>query len=99
MREVRFEGIIKAVTRRQNTVVQYITTRPILNLCDQAMQRVGARVSRRWWDQEGIDLKAEKERAAEALALDFESESEEESEAEGETEPEVQGRREAYPVG
>ena len=38
-------------------------------------------------------------RAAEALALDFESESEEESEAEGETEPEVQGRREAYPVG
>ena len=59
MREVGFEGIWKAVTRNQNTVAQYIATRPILDLCERATQRVGERVSRRWWDQEVIDLKAE----------------------------------------
>ena len=82
MREAGFEGIRKAVTRRQNTVAQYITTRPILDLCEEAMQRVGARVSWRWWYQEGIDLKAAKERAAEAIAKDSKSESDLESEAE-----------------
>ena len=67
MREAGFEGIRKAVTRRHNTVAQYITTRPIMDLCEQATQRVEARVSWRWWDQEGIDLKVAKERAVEAL--------------------------------
>ena len=66
----------KDVTRRQNTVVQYIATQTILDLCERATQREGARVSRRWWDQEGIDLKAAMERPAEALATDSESESE-----------------------
>ena len=59
VREVGFEGIRKAVTRRQNTVAQYITTRPVMDLCERATQRVGVRASRRWWNQEGIDLKAE----------------------------------------
>ena len=71
-----FKGIQKAVTRRQNTVAWYIATQLILDLCERATQREGARVSWRWWYQEGIDLKAEKERAAEALATDSESESE-----------------------
>ena len=39
IREAGFEGIRKAVTRRQNTVAQYIATRPILDLCERAMQR------------------------------------------------------------
>ena len=82
-----FEGIRKAVTRRQNTVAQYIATHPILDLCERSTQREGVRVSWRWWDQEGIVLKAAKERAAEALATDSESESEEESETEVEAEP------------
>ena len=76
-----FEGTRKAVTRRQNTVVQCIATRPILDLCDQATHRVGARVYQRWWYQEGTDLKAAKERAAEATETDSESESEAEVEA------------------
>ena len=84
-----FEGIRKAVTRRQNTDVQYITTQPILDLCERATHRVGARVYQRWWNQEGIYLKAAKERVTEALATDSESDSEEESEAEVETEPEA----------
>ena len=91
MREAGFEGIWKAVTRRHNTVAQYITTRPILDLCERATQRVGARVSWRWWVQEGIYLKAAKERAAEAIATDLESELDLEYEAELETELEVEG--------
>ena len=54
MREAGLEGIRKSTTRRQNTVAQYIATRPILDLCEQATQRLGERVSRRWWEQEGI---------------------------------------------
>ena len=45
-----------------------------MDLCEWATQKVGGRVSRRWWDQEGIDLKTAKERAAEAIATDSESE-------------------------
>ena len=86
MREAGFEGIRKAVTRRQNTVAQYIVTRPILDFCERATQRVGVGVSWRWWGQEVIDLKAAKERAAGAIATDLESESDLESEAEVETE-------------
>ena len=51
-------------------------TRPILDLCERATQRAGARVSQRLWDQKGIDLKTAKERAAEALATDSDSELE-----------------------
>ena len=40
----------------QNTVAQYITTRPSLDLCKKLVQRLGAWVARRWWDQEVLDL-------------------------------------------
>ena len=76
---------------RQNTVAQEIATRLILDLCEQATQRVGARVSWQWWDQEGIDLKVAKERSAEAIATDSESESDLESVAEVDAELEVGG--------
>ena len=47
MREAGFVDIRKSITRRQNTVAQYIATRPLLDLCERATQRRGARVSRR----------------------------------------------------
>ena len=50
MREAGFEGISQSTTRRQNTVTQYIATRPILDLYERSTQRLGARVSRRWWE-------------------------------------------------
>ena len=49
-----------------------------MDLCGQSTQRMGARVSQRWWDQEGIDLETEKERAAESTTKDSESEAESE---------------------
>ena len=69
-------------TRRQDTVAQYIAMQPILDLCEQSTQRLGVRVSRRWWEQEGIDLEMEKERAAESTTTDLESEAESEAESE-----------------
>ena len=40
----------------QNTVSQYIDAQPILELCLVAKQHPGARLSMRWWDQDGLDL-------------------------------------------
>ena len=65
-------GIVRArtsVLRRQNTVAQFIATRPILGLCEGMEQRGGTRVPQRWWEQPGIDwrlAREQKEREAEA---------------------------------
>ena len=73
-------GIRTSITRRQNTVAQYIATRPILDLCKQATRRPGARVSQRWWEQAGIDLEgAQKQAEVPATRAETETESEEES--------------------
>ena len=64
--EAGFEGIRKYVTRRQNTVAQYIATRPIMDLCERSTRRPGARVSRWWWEKAGMDLEGAKKRATEA---------------------------------
>ena len=63
-----FEGIGKCITRRQNTVAQYIATRPILDLCERSAWRKGARVSRRWWEQDGLELEGAKKRVTSAAA-------------------------------
>ena len=75
------EGIRKSVTRRQNTVAQYIATQPIMELCERATLRPGVRVSWRCWEQEGIDLERSKKRAAE-IATRSEPDSEEEADVE-----------------
>ena len=51
------------ILRRQNTVAQFIATRPILGLCEVAERRRGARVPRRWWEQTVIDWKLAREKA------------------------------------
>ena len=77
MKEAGFKEIRNSVTNRQNTAAQYIATRPLMDLCEGAKQRGGARVSRRWWYQKGIDWETEKSRAAETDS-DSEIETEEE---------------------
>ena len=64
MREAVMVGIRTSITRRQNIVAQYIATRPILDLCEQATRRPGERESRRWWEQAGIDLEGARKQAA-----------------------------------
>ena len=67
--EAGFEGIGTYFMRRQNTVAQYILTRPILDLCERSTRRPGFRVSQRWWEQDGIYLEGGKKRAAAAAEL------------------------------
>ena len=59
-----FKRIRTYVTRRQNTVTQYIETRPILDLCERSARRPGVWVSQQWWEQDGLDLEGAKKRAA-----------------------------------
>ena len=64
-------GIVRArtsVLRRQNTVAQFVATRPILVICKETEQLGGTRVPQRWWEQPGIDwsLAQEKNERAEA---------------------------------
>ena len=76
-------GIRTLILWRQNMVTQFILTRPILDLCKTSTRRPGARVSRQWWEQTGIDLKGAQEKAAEAAEeteMDADSESEDEPE-------------------
>ena len=64
-------GVVRARTsalRRQNTVAQFIATRPILGLCKVAERRRGTRVPQRWWEQSGIDWRLAREKAAAAAA-------------------------------
>ena len=44
------------IRRRQNTVAQYIATRPILDLCKAAERKWTTQVGMRWWEKAGIDL-------------------------------------------
>ena len=58
-------GVVRArtsVLRRQNTVAQFIVTRPILGLCEVAERRRGTRVPQRLWEQSGIDWKMAREK-------------------------------------
>ena len=55
MDEAGLTDIRTSIQRRQNTVAQYVATRPILDLCEGARPQEGARVILRWWEQSGID--------------------------------------------
>ena len=44
------------ILRRQNTVAHYIVMRLLLDLCEEAVRRMGTRVSKCWWGWEGLDL-------------------------------------------
>ena len=79
MKEAGFTDVRTPINRRQKTVAQYIATRPLLDLCEGATQRGGARVTMRWWDQKGIYWEKAKARGAETA-----SESEPETDMEGE---------------
>ena len=86
MLEAGFKEISVYVIRRQNTVAQYIATQPIVELCERSARRLGAWVSRRWWEQEGMDLERAKDRAA------ADSDGEEAQRKEGAAQEETPGR-------
>ena len=82
---IKEAGIVRiwtSILRRQITVAQFIVTRPILDLCEKAVRRTGARVTRQWWEKTRIDWKGAREKAeaaeeaAEPALTDTDSESE-----------------------
>ena len=54
--EEGLEEVEAYVLRRQNTVLRYILTLPIMDLCSEVLRRPGTQVSKRWWVQEGLYL-------------------------------------------
>ena len=57
MKDTGMVGIRTSILRRQNMVAQYIATRTILDLYEQATLRPGAWVSWWWWKKTEIYLK------------------------------------------
>ena len=70
MREAGLTEIRTSILNRQNTVVQYIATRPLLDLCEGARAREGAKIPLRWWHQVGIELEAAKAKGVEQNTTD-----------------------------
>ena len=50
----------------QNTVVQYIATQSLMDLCEATERKKGAQVGLRWWEQADIDLTGSRDTAAAA---------------------------------
>ena len=65
MWEAGMTDIRKSIANRQNTVVQYIATRPLLDLCEGARAREGSKVPMRWWNQADIDWETAKSKGVE----------------------------------
>ena len=65
MREAGLTDIRKSIANRQNTVAQYIATRPLLDLYERARAREGAKVPMRWWNQADIDWETAKSKGVE----------------------------------
>ena len=83
--EAGLTDIRTSILKRQNTVAQYIATRSLLDLCEGARAREGAKVPLRWWDQAGIDWETAKAKGVETDRTDGtgkDTEGEEEQEDE-----------------
>ena len=89
MKEAGLTDIRASIQRRQNTVAQYISTRPLLDLCKGVRPREGARVTLRWWGQSGINWEKSKAKGTETETT---SGSESGTETEGEEEWEQESR-------
>ena len=61
------EEVEAYVLKRQNTAAQYIAMQLIINFCEDSLRWPWTRVSKRWWEQEGLDLVGVWEEAAAAL--------------------------------
>ena len=56
------EEVEEYIMQRQNTVIQYNSTQPLLDQCEEEVQQTGMWVYEWWWYQEGLVL--EKARTA-----------------------------------
>ena len=74
MEETGLEEAETYVTRRQNTVAQYIEIQPITDLCLEMERCRGARVYKRWREQGCLNLVGEWEAVTRAVEAEEEEE-------------------------
>ena len=55
MEEAELQEVDTYASRLHNTVVQFIATRPIMDLCLAAERSLESRVTKRWWEKDGLD--------------------------------------------
>ena len=56
MAESGVQDVETYVSCRHNTIANFIATRPVMDLGLAAAWHPEDRVSKRWWEQEGLDL-------------------------------------------
>ena len=66
MAEAGLKEVETYISRRQSTVVQFIVTRTIMDMCLAAERRLVFRVTNRWWDQDRLDVEGTRTAALEA---------------------------------
>ena len=66
MEEAKLKEVETYVYCCQNTVVQYIMTRPVMYLFMAAKRGPGPIVKMRWWEQKGLDLERMRTESQEA---------------------------------
>ena len=57
---VVLEEIMVYIALHHNTVAQYISTFPIMELCLAAERKPVMRLSRKWWEQPALDILVDK---------------------------------------
>ena len=75
MAEAGLNEVETYISRRQNTVAQYIATRPIMDLRLAVKCRPGPRVAMRWREQEGMHLERIKIASQEAERMEGEGDT------------------------
>ena len=75
MGEVVLQEVETYDSCRQNTVANSIATRPIMELYLVTERKTGLRVSKRWWDQDGVDMEGMRMAAQEAEGTEGEEET------------------------
>ena len=56
MAEVGLQEVETYIYCLHNTVIQFIATRTIMELCLAAERRPGSRVTKKWWEKDGLDV-------------------------------------------
>ena len=75
MAEAGLQNVETYVSRLHDTVVQYIATRPIMELCLVEKRRTGPRVTKSWWEQDGLDLVGMRTSARESEKIEGQEET------------------------
>ena len=75
MEEALLQEVETYTSHLHNTVAQFIATGPIMDLCLAVERRLGSRVSKQWWEQDGLDLEGMRTEAWEEELMEGEEDT------------------------